>query len=83
MAVAPGTSLPPFTLRNDRGSNPTPRCFAPVACQRLQPQCHRYGTDGHHVKSDNPDYNVTYLHSLLRLPPFGLTGSDDIGDFLT
>lgn len=30
----------------------------------------RYGDDGHRIKSDNPAYNVTYLHSLLGLKPF-------------
>lgn len=30
----------------------------------------RYGTDGHRIKSDNPVFNVTYLHSLLGLKPF-------------
>lgn len=30
----------------------------------------RYNEDGHRVKSDNPAYNVTYLHSLLKLHPF-------------
>lgn len=30
----------------------------------------RYGTDGHRLKGDNPAFNVTWLHTLLRLKPF-------------
>lgn len=30
----------------------------------------RYGTDGHRLKGDNPAFNVTWLHTILRLKPF-------------
>ena len=30
----------------------------------------RYGSDGHRLKGDNPAFNVTWLHTILRLKPF-------------